>query len=165
MRFSSGSRNVETPVEDGGKAHFAAVRHAGHACLGRDANGHRKRTRTAVERIATALRAAGIEVWFGQSELRGGDGWDHKIREQVHGCRLFVPVISSNTERRDEGFFRREWALAVDRTRDMAHKRTFLVPVVVDAPPNEVPRCPTSFTNCNGHAYRVGRRFLRLLNG
>ena len=27
----------------------------------------------AAERIATALRDAGIEVWFDKSELRGGD--------------------------------------------------------------------------------------------
>ena len=27
----------------------------------------------AADRIATALRSAGIEVWFDKSELRGGD--------------------------------------------------------------------------------------------
>jgi hypothetical protein len=26
-------------------------------------------------KICTALRTAGIEVWFDQSELRGGDAW------------------------------------------------------------------------------------------
>jgi hypothetical protein len=31
----------------------------------------------AAQRIYEALRAAGIEVWFDQSELRGGDAWDH----------------------------------------------------------------------------------------
>ena len=30
----------------------------------------------AAQRIAEALRAAGIEVWFDKSELRGGDVWD-----------------------------------------------------------------------------------------
>jgi hypothetical protein len=34
------------------------------------------------ELICTALRAAGIEVWFNQSELRGGDAWDQSIRKQ-----------------------------------------------------------------------------------
>src|ERR1700758_5546360 len=81
--------------------------------------------------ICDAIRAAGIEVWFDQSELRGGDVWDHQIQNRIHDCRLFIPVISANTERRDEGYFRREWGLAVDRTRDMADKKTFLVPVVV----------------------------------
>jgi len=86
----------------------------------------------AAQRICAALRAAGVEVWFDQSELRGGDAWDRQIRERIHDCRLFIAVISSHTEARDEGYFRREWKLAVDRTHDMAEKKTFLFPVVID---------------------------------
>jgi TolB-like protein len=99
----------------------------------------------AAQRIAEALRAGGIEVWFDQSELRGGDAWDPKIRDQIHDCRLFVPVISANSEQRDEGYFRREWSLAVDRTRDMAHKRAFLVPVVIDQTPERGASVPEKF--------------------
>lgn len=99
----------------------------------------------AAQRICDALRAAGIQVWFDRSELRGGDAWDHSIRQQIHECRLFIPVISANTERRDEGYFRREWSLAVDRTRDMDHKRTFLVPVVIDETPARDAAVPDRF--------------------
>ena len=99
----------------------------------------------AAQKICEALRVAGIEVWFDQSELRGGDAWDRKIRDQIHDCRLFIPVISANTERRDEGYFRREWALAADRTRDMTHKRTFLVPVVVDGTSERGASVPDKF--------------------
>src|SRR5579871_5347102 len=74
----------------------------------------------AAERIATALRAAGIEVWVDKSELRGGEAWDRQIRRQIHDCRLFIALISAQTESRDEGYFRREWKLAVDRTVDLA---------------------------------------------
>jgi adenylate cyclase len=86
----------------------------------------------AVQKICEALRAAGIEVWFDKSELRGGDVWDRRIHDQIHNCRLFIPVISATTEARDEGYFRREWGLATDRTRDIAEKRAFLIPVVID---------------------------------
>ena len=99
----------------------------------------------AARRIAEALRAGGIEVWFDQNELRGGDTWDRKIREQIHECRLFIPVISVNTERRDEGYFRREWTLAAERTRDMAHKRAFLVPVVIDGTAERGASVPEKF--------------------
>src|SRR5262245_52456080 len=99
----------------------------------------------AAKRICDALRAAGIEVWFDQSELRGGDAWDRKIREQIHDCRLFIPVISANSESRDEGYFRREWTLAADRTRDMAHKSAFLVPVVIDGTPERGASVPEKF--------------------
>ena len=37
----------------------------------------------AARRICEALRAAGIEVWLDQSELRGGDVWDQTIRQQI----------------------------------------------------------------------------------
>jgi len=86
----------------------------------------------AARRICDALRAAGVEVWFDQSELRGGDAWDQMIRRQVKGCYLFVPIISANTQSRKEGYFRREWRLAVERAGDMAEGIAFLLPVVVD---------------------------------
>jgi hypothetical protein len=69
----------------------------------------------AARRIAEALRAAGIEVWFDQSELRGGDAWDAKIRGQIARCALFLPIISAHTQARSEGYFPLEWNLAADQ--------------------------------------------------
>jgi TolB-like protein len=86
----------------------------------------------AVRRIADALRAFGVEVWFDQNELRGGDAWDQKIRIQIRTCTLCVPVISAATQSRGEGYFRREWKFAVERTHDMAAGVPFLLPVVID---------------------------------
>jgi len=86
----------------------------------------------AARRICDALRAAGIEVWFDQSELRGGDAWDHKIRKQIHDCTIFIPVVSATTQGRTEGYFRLEWKLAVERTHLMSERVAFLVPVVID---------------------------------
>ena len=73
----------------------------------------------AAQKICEALRAGGIEVWFDKSELRGVDVWDRSIRQQIRECQLFVPVISAHTDARREGYFRREWKLAADRTHDM----------------------------------------------
>ena len=85
------------------------------------------------QRICEALRAAGIVVWFDQSELRGGDAWDQEIRRQIAKCALFAPLISAATQARPEGYFRLEWKLAVDRSDLMAAEKAFLVPIVVDA--------------------------------
>ena len=82
--------------------------------------------------LCKALRTAGIEVWFDQSELRGGDVWDASIRKQIKACALFVPIISHNTHDRVEGYFRLEWKLAIDRSHLMAGNRPFLLPVVID---------------------------------
>ena len=86
----------------------------------------------AARRIADALRAFGVEVWFDQTELRGGEAWDAKIKKQIRECGLFLPLVSAQTQERVEGYFRREWLLAVERTRDMAHGVAFIVPIVID---------------------------------
>lgn len=99
----------------------------------------------AARRIADALRAFGIEVWFDQNELRGGDQWDSKIRGQIKACTLFIPVISQRTEARTEGYFRREWKLAVDRTHDMAGGVAFIVPVAIDDTPEGGAAVPEEF--------------------
>ena len=93
---------------------------------------HASQDAEAAQRICEALRAAGIEVWFDQSALRGGDVWDQTIRKQIKTCVLFIPVISRHTHDRDEGYFRLEWKLAVDRSYLMTTNKAFLLPVVVD---------------------------------
>jgi tetratricopeptide (TPR) repeat protein len=99
----------------------------------------------AVSRIAEALRTAGVEVWFDQNELVGGDAWDRKIRSQIKECALFVPVISANTNARAEGYFRLEWKLAVDRSHLMADDAPFLFPVVIDDTSDAAARVPDKF--------------------
>jgi TolB-like protein/tetratricopeptide (TPR) repeat protein len=99
----------------------------------------------AAQRICLALRAAGFEVWFDQSELRGGDAWDAAIRNQIKSCALFVPIISVHSRARVEGYFRLEWKLAVDRSHLMAAEKPFLVPVVIDDTKDADARVPDRF--------------------
>jgi TolB-like protein len=99
----------------------------------------------AAEHLCDALRKAGIEVWFDQSELRGGDAWDSSIRRQIKGCALFIPIISRNTHTRDEGYFRLEWKLAVDRSHLIVADRPFLLPVVIDDTSDQDEKVPDRF--------------------
>jgi len=95
--------------------------------------------------IAEALGRAGLLVWFDQSELRGGDAWDQRIRRQIKECALFMPVISAHTQARTEGYFRLEWHLAEQRSYLMAQSRAFIVPVVVDGTPDANALVPDRF--------------------
>src|SRR5688572_17282666 len=101
----------------------------------------------AAARICEALRAAGVEVWFDRSELRGGDAWDSQIKKQIHDCALFIPVISAHTNARSEGYFRREWKLATRRLLDMADDTAFLLPVVIDDTQERDARVPEEFSH------------------
>jgi predicted ATPase len=99
----------------------------------------------AAARICASLRDAGIEVWFDQSELRGGDAWDVAIRRQIKQCALFMAVISASAHARVEGYFRLEWKLAVDRSHFMASDQRFLLPVVIDGTLQTDERIPERF--------------------
>jgi tetratricopeptide (TPR) repeat protein len=126
----------------------------------------------AAKKICDALRAAGVEVWFDQSELRGGDQWDAKIRRQIKDCALFMPVISANTNARAEGYFRLEWKLAVDRSHLMADDAHFLFPIVIDDTPDTAARVPDKFREVQWTRLNVkdtptilAERVARLLTG
>jgi hypothetical protein len=101
--------------------------------------------REAARRLRDTLAAAGLDVWYDENELGGGDAWDAKIRRQIRECDYFMPVISANTERRKEGYFRREWRLAVERTLDMADDVMFLLPVCIDGTTENNARVPEKF--------------------
>ena len=99
----------------------------------------------AARRLCEAMRSAGVEVWFDQLELVGGDQWDQKIRKQIRTCALFVPIISASTQARAEGYFRREWKLAAERMQDIADHVTFLLPVVLDTTRDSEAHVPEVF--------------------
>lgn len=119
----------------------------------------------AAQRVAQGLRAAGIEVWFDQTELRGGDAWDRQIRKQIHDCALFIPVISAHSQARLEGYFRREWKLAADRTHDMAEEKAFLVPVVIDDTSERSASVPEKFRDVQWTHLPRGETSSAFVNG
>jgi len=86
----------------------------------------------AVQRIKAGLEAAGITTWFDMDRLEGGDDYDRKIQRNIARCSYFIPIVSATTQRRLEGYFRREWSYAIDRVRNMADGALFILPVTVD---------------------------------
>mgnify|MGYP001549479226 CR=1 FL=1 len=126
----------------------------------------------AAKSICDALRAAGLEVWFDVSELRGGDAWDQKIRQQIKECALFVPIISATTNARPEGYFRLEWKLAVDRSHLLADDHPFLFPIVIGDVADATARVPEKFREVQWTRLRLDEtpaelagRIARLLGG
>jgi hypothetical protein len=87
----------------------------------------------AVQELKAGLEAAGLPVWFDQQSLKPGDDFNSEIEQYISkSCSCFIAVISQNTERRQEGFFRREWNSALERDRGIHFTRKFIVPIIVD---------------------------------
>jgi hypothetical protein len=94
-----------------------------------------------VQKTMAAIEAAGLDTWFDKADILPGARWADVIHDNIHRCSLFVPFITKHTEKRDEGYFREEWMLAVERSRRMARTRPFIFPVVIDVEdPELVPK-------------------------
>jgi TolB-like protein len=118
--------------------------------------------RPAAQTLKEALLAYGLDVWYDESGLDGGDAWDQKIRRQIRECDFFMPLISAQTAARPEGYFRREWRLAVERTHDMADDHPFLLPVVIDDTTQSGARVPEKFLSVHWLRVPGGRPTLAL---
>lgn len=79
-------------------------------------------------------------------------------------CAGFVPLVSTNTQSRKEGYFRLQWHLAEERARLMAKGVPFIVPASL-APPSAAPSCPMRSWARHGQSCRVVRRRRRLVRG
>ena len=86
----------------------------------------------AARQLVAELEEIGGDVaWFDKSALKPGDQWDERLKSAVQRCGLFLPLLSGNTERRTEGYFRLEWSEAADRSRKI-QGRKFIFPTVID---------------------------------
>ena len=71
--------------------------------------------------------------------LEGGDDWEHVIHRTISkDCQLFIALISSNTQLRNEGVFRKEWGWAVERDSGIFGKK-FILPLFIDSKVTNIP--------------------------
>ena len=83
-------------------------------------------------RLHDFITELGGDVWLDERRLWPGDSWEDEVLRAIRKrVRLFVPIISSNTEYEDEGYVFREWREAVQRSYAIPRRR-FIIPVVVD---------------------------------
>jgi TIR domain len=86
------------------------------------------------EPYANALREAVEQTGFGVSKrlkLVPGADWEGQVARAIDDCAYFIPIISENTEKREQGFFRKEWRLASERALSVSPDRPFILPVYV----------------------------------
>ncbi|HEY2276086.1 MAG TPA: toll/interleukin-1 receptor domain-containing protein [Steroidobacteraceae bacterium] len=111
----------------------------------------------AVQQLKAGLDAAGITTWFDIDRLEAGDDYDRKIRNNVARCSYFIPVVSAATQRRLEGYFRREWSYAMDRARNMADGALFILPVSIDGTTAAEALVPDKFKALHFTELRAGQ--------
>jgi TIR domain-containing protein len=87
----------------------------------------------AARQLGNTIASIGGDVWLDERRLHPGDRWETEILESIRReVRLFVPLISKHTERREEEYVFKEWGDAVARAKRIP-RRHFIVPIVIDA--------------------------------
>jgi hypothetical protein len=102
-------------------------------------------------------RLGGDVAWFDRKNLKPGDPWEKRIHSAIQRCRLFLPLLSANTESRDDAYFIRECNQAADRLKAVRKDRKFIIPIVIDSDyrgdAKRYTNVPDEFEGCQyGHA-------------
>ncbi len=106
--------------------------------------------KAAARRIVESLRAANIEVWFDENDLRVGNNLPDKVSDAIRSCSALVSVISNTSEERvmTGSFVKLERLLALDRAKMM--DPGFYLPVVIDAEMRRTSFFPSDFHSKSG---------------
>jgi TIR domain len=86
----------------------------------------------AVDRLACALTARGIEVWLDREKLPLGTRWRDAIRNAIRTGDLFIACFSSAFEKRARSFMHEELTLAIEELRQRPTNRDWFIPLVLD---------------------------------
>lgn len=109
----------------------------------------------AVKILKDALEKTGIDVFFDKQDLKAGDDFKAELRQAIHGCSLFIPVISEQSLTDERRFFRREWNQALDEALEATGR--FIMPVVLDGTSPEEEAIPERFRKTQWEKAAGGR--------
>ena len=112
--------------------------------------------RDAVLKLKEGLEGSGLEVWYDQWRLEAGDLYEKKIRRNIEACDFFFPIISANACRRLEGYYRKEWYWAIERSKRFESSYPFIQPIVVDEAPYDAEGIPEEFANRHWQRFSGG---------
>ena len=99
----------------------------------------------AATRVAEALRAKGLPVWFDKQRLESGNDYWNRIRLGIENARYFLPLLSQHTQVEKMRDFRLEWDYAMEVQKKWG-TNDYLIPITLDASVNyQDPLIPPAF--------------------
>ena len=70
-------------------------------------------------------------IWFDKERLKPGDDWDTEIKAAITRCKIFIPLLSSNTQADVGGYLPKEWEAAMYRSKWFPGSKFKIIPVVL----------------------------------
>jgi hypothetical protein len=85
----------------------------------------------AARKLFYDLGQAGVEVWFDEESLLGGQNWKLAIRRAIKGCRFFIALLSTKSISK-KGYVQKELKEALEVLDEYPPSQIFLIPVRLD---------------------------------
>ena len=82
-----------------------------------------------IDKLAAALRAAGVVIWRATDNLEPGVRWSAAIRNAIVQGRFFLACFSENYTRRQRTYMSEELRTAVDEVRKRPYDLPWFIPV------------------------------------
>ncbi len=94
---------------------------------------HDSRDSDRVAALGRRLHELGVNTWRDRQDLRGGDGWDRRIRQVIHKQVDYVLVCETpNLVSKGESYLHLEIKETLDRQKQFPSDATFLIPVMLE---------------------------------
>jgi TIR domain len=85
-----------------------------------------------VDRLVTALRAKGLDVWLDRDNIAAGQRWKPTIHQAIRSGHLFLACFSRNYVDRDKSYMNEELTVAIEELRQRPKHRSWFIPVSLD---------------------------------
>jgi hypothetical protein len=118
-----------------------------------------------VDRLAARLRERHLPVFLDRPDLRPGQDWERRIEQVIGSAAAVLLCVSPQTERRERGEYRREWALACEERLRRKPSARFLWPLLLAPLATGAPReVPSEVLRVNVEPAYEGQPSSRLLD-
>jgi hypothetical protein len=108
----------------------------------------------AVKTLFRELTQQGITAWY-DAALGVGDEFDQKLEYNIENCSFFVPLVSTGSLSREQGYFRKEWKRAVERDEQFyGTAKAGIIPVIIDED-NSIIKQPQAYQGMPGRFREV----------
>jgi hypothetical protein len=94
----------------------------------------------AAQRLASALKAAGVEVWLDRDRLTPGVRWQAAIRQAIEHGAFFIACFSEHSATRERSYMNEELVIAIEELRKRPRDRAWFLPVLLS--PGALPTRP-----------------------
>lgn len=105
----------------------------------------------------------GFPVWLDNIKMRTSDDYERLIKTAIDQCKIFIPIISSETTTSEDRYFKKEWKILLTLNSTGAKRKIY--PILFGTEVSRIENhIPEEFKECKMFEFSNNRDVQELLN-